>query len=91
MLIPTPPFPSYTSGHSTVSAAAATVLGHLFPEDATDLAARARRPSNRGCGPVSISRIDNDMGALGGGMIGRLVVSRARNDGAGETNPEGVS
>ena len=27
VLIPTPPFPSYTSGHSTISAAAATVLG----------------------------------------------------------------
>ena len=34
VLIPTPPFPSYTSGHSTISAAAATVLGHLFPADA---------------------------------------------------------
>lgn len=30
-LIPTPPFPSFTSGHATISAAAATVLGDLFP------------------------------------------------------------
>ena len=33
-LIPTPPFPSYTSGHSTFSAAAATVLAGFFGTDA---------------------------------------------------------
>lgn len=32
-LLATPPFPSYTSGHSTFSGAAATVLGHFFGED----------------------------------------------------------
>ena len=55
VLIPTPPFPSYTSGHSTISTAAATVLGHLFPEDEADLAARPTRPRTRGCGPASTS------------------------------------
>jgi hypothetical protein len=29
----TPPFPAYTSGHSTISAAAAEVLTHLFGDD----------------------------------------------------------
>ncbi len=32
-LLPTPPFPSYTSGHSTFSAAAATVLAGFFDTD----------------------------------------------------------
>jgi membrane-associated phospholipid phosphatase len=32
-LLTTPPFPSYTSGHSTFSAAAAAVLGDLFGDD----------------------------------------------------------
>lgn len=32
--IPTPNFPSYTSGHATVAAAAATVLSHYFPRNA---------------------------------------------------------
>jgi hypothetical protein len=31
-LIPVPNFPSYPSGHSAFSAAAARVLGHIFPE-----------------------------------------------------------
>jgi hypothetical protein len=32
-LLPTPPFPEYTSGHSTFSGAAATVLASFFGED----------------------------------------------------------
>lgn len=33
-VIPTPNFPSYTSGHSTISAAAAATMARLFPADA---------------------------------------------------------
>ena len=82
-LIPTPPFPSYTSGHSTISAAAATVLGYLFPADEAALAARANEARNSRLWAGIHFPIDNEMGALGGGMIGRLVVARAREDGAG--------
>lgn len=32
-LLPTPPFPSYSSGHSTFSSAAATVLANFFGDD----------------------------------------------------------
>jgi len=32
-LIPTPPFPAYTSGHSTFSTSAARLLGHFFGTD----------------------------------------------------------
>jgi membrane-associated phospholipid phosphatase len=35
-----PNHPSYPSGHSCVSAAAATVIGHLFPEEAAEVNAR---------------------------------------------------
>jgi membrane-associated phospholipid phosphatase len=82
VLIPTPPFPSYTSGHSTISTAAATVLGHLFPEDDADLAEKATEAKSSRLWAGIHYPIDNDMGALGGGMIGRLVVARARADGA---------
>jgi membrane-associated phospholipid phosphatase len=80
VLIPTPPFPSYTSGHSTISTAAATVLGHLFPEDASDLAGKANEAKSSRLWAGIHYPIDNDMGALGGGMIGRLVVARARGE-----------
>lgn len=32
-LLQTPPFPEYTSGHSTITAAAATMLTHLYGDD----------------------------------------------------------
>jgi membrane-associated phospholipid phosphatase len=38
-LLPTPPFPSYTSGHSTFSAAGATVLAGFFGTDAVQFTA----------------------------------------------------
>ncbi|MEA2584281.1 MAG: hypothetical protein QOF33_2366, partial [Thermomicrobiales bacterium] len=82
VLIPTPPFPSYTSGHSTISAAAATVLGHLFPADAADLAVKAVEAKNSRLWAGIHFPLDNEVGATGGGMVGRLVVVRARADGA---------
>ena len=36
----TPPFPSYVSGHASVSGAASTVLAHFFPAEG-GVAARA--------------------------------------------------
>jgi hypothetical protein len=82
VLFPTPPFPSYTSGHSTISAAAATVLGHLFPDDAADLATRAEEAQDSRLWAGIHFPIDNEMGAVGGGLVGRLVVAHARTDGA---------
>jgi membrane-associated phospholipid phosphatase len=82
VLIPTPPFPSYTSGHATISTAAATVLGHLFPADEDALLERADEANRYRLWAGIHFPIDTEMGALGGGMIGRLVVARARDDGA---------
>ena len=49
-MIGLPNFPSYTSGHSTFSGAAAEVLSYLFPSGAAELRARRRRrPPSRGC------------------------------------------
>ena len=81
--MPTPPFPSYTSGHATISAAASTVLAHLFPEDEVALAARAEEARNSRLWAGIHFPIDNDMGAVAGRMVGRLVAERARTDGAG--------
>lgn len=82
VLIPTPPFPSYTSGHAAISAAAATVLGHLFPANEVTLRDRAEQAKHSRLWAGIHFPIDTEMGALGGGMIGRLVVARARADGA---------
>jgi membrane-associated phospholipid phosphatase len=80
--LPTPTFPSYVSGHSTYSAAAAEVLAHLFPDAADYVRYKA--------GEAGLSRIyggihfraDNTAGLRLGRQIGRLVVRRAERDGA---------
>jgi membrane-associated phospholipid phosphatase len=80
VLIPTPPFPSYPSGHATISTAAATVLGHLFPDQEAALAARAEEARNTRLWAGIHFPIDNDIGAVLGGLIGRLVILRDRDD-----------
>jgi membrane-associated phospholipid phosphatase len=72
---PTPPFPSYTSGHATISGAAATVLGHIFPDDADSLDARAVEAKNSRLWAGFHYPIDNDVGLAHGRQIGRLVLA----------------
>ena len=74
VLIPTPPFPSYTSGHATISAAAATVLGNVFPSHASELSEKADEAKNSRLWAGIHFPIDNEVGAAGGARIGRLVI-----------------
>ena len=57
------------------------MLGYLFPTDEANLAVRASEAKNSRLWAGIHFPIDNEMGALGGGMIGRLVVTRGREDG----------
>ncbi len=74
VLIPTPPFPSYTSGHST-SSAAATILGHLFPSHATRMDARAAEAKDSRLWAGIHFPFDNETGATGGERIARMVIA----------------
>jgi membrane-associated phospholipid phosphatase len=73
-VIPTPNFPSYTSGHSTISSTAAVILGQLFPEEAMYFLSQAQE--------AAISRLwagihfpqDNINGFTVGQQIGREYV-----------------
>jgi membrane-associated phospholipid phosphatase len=73
VLFPTPPFPSYTSGHATISGAAAAVLGRFFASDAQALDARAVEAKNSRLWAGFHYPIDNDVGLAHGRQIGRLV------------------
>jgi membrane-associated phospholipid phosphatase len=74
----TPPFPSYPSGHSTISTAAAVVLGELFPSRAAEYLHRAEEASNsRVYGGVHY-RFDVVDGDSLGARVGRLVARRMR-------------
>jgi len=78
-----PNFPSYTSGHSTFSAAAATVLGYIFPERATEFDALALEVSNSRVYGLIHFRFDCEIGLEHGRKIGEFAISRAKSDGSG--------
>ena len=81
-LFSTPPFPSYPSGHSTVSTAAAEVMSELFPDVAGIYRLKAEEASvSRVWGGIHY-RFDIVTGDSVGARVGRAVVARAREDGA---------
>ena len=77
-----PNFPSYPSGHSTFSSAAATTLTYLFPEGATSFSTMAAEAGmSRLYGGIHY-RSDITGGGEHGKRVGAAVVSYARGDGA---------
>lgn len=77
-----PNFPSYTSGHSTFSGAAAVVLGYIFPSDAAQFDAWAQEAADsRVYGGIHF-RFDSEAGLTTGRTVGNYAVERARKDGA---------
>ena len=78
---PTPASPGFVSGSAAYSAAAARVLGQVFPGDARRFARRAREAADaRVYGGVSFPR-DVNAGRSLGGRVGGLVADRAKRDG----------
>lgn len=77
-----PNFPSYISGHSTFSAAAATILGHILPARASDYTNMANEASiSRMYGAIHY-RSDCEKGLETGNKVGAFAIARARTDGA---------
>jgi membrane-associated phospholipid phosphatase len=88
--IPTPPFPAYTSGHSTFSGCTAAVLESLFPGAKIVDALGQSVGFNTAAEQAMMSRLyggihyhsDNEEGLICGRRIAELVLRRAQNDGA---------
>lgn len=77
-----PNFPSYISGHSTFSGAAATFLGHIVPERASQYQAMANEASvSRMYGGIHY-RSDCEQGLVVGKNVGQFAINRAQSDGA---------
>lgn len=77
-----PNFPSYVSGHSTFSGAAATILGYLIPGKATLFNEMALEASySRLYGAIHY-RSDCEVGLEMGKKVGSYAILRAQNDGA---------
>ena len=78
-----PNFPAYTSGHSTFSAAAATVLGYVFPSEVANLDALAKEASeSRIYGGIHY-RFDCETGLTHGKKIGAYAITKGKADGSG--------
>jgi membrane-associated phospholipid phosphatase len=77
-----PNFPSFTSGHSTFSGAAATVLSHLFPEHGEYFHTEAEEASVSRLYAGIHYRSDIEVGLTHGKVIGGYAVRRALEDGA---------
>jgi len=77
-----PNFPSYTSGHSTFSAAAAEVLSYLFPGSAASFEADKEEASISRLYAAIHYRSDIETGKDHGKRIGGYTVRFARQDGA---------
>lgn len=78
-----PNFPAYTSGHSTFSSAAASVLSYLFPEQATFFNEQAKEASlSRLYGAIHY-RSDIEAGSSHGTRLATYTIGWANSDGAG--------
>lgn len=78
-----PNFPSYISGHSTFSGAAAVILGHLVPERADAYMAMAEEAArSRFVGGLHYNKSDCVAGMEVGKNVGNYAVQRAMTDGA---------
>ncbi len=77
-----PNFPSYISGHSTFSGAAAAVLGYIIPNNAAKYNAMALEASlSRLYGAIHY-RTDCEVGLVTGKNVGDFAVKRGQVDGA---------
>jgi membrane-associated phospholipid phosphatase len=77
-----PNFPSYTSGHSTFSAAAAAVLSYLFPSGAASFAGmRDEAGISRLYGGIHYPS-DIEAGKAHGNRIATYTLNFAQSDGA---------
>ncbi|MCF0075169.1 phosphatase PAP2 family protein [Dyadobacter sp. CY261] len=77
-----PNFPSYTSGHSTFSGAAAEILAHIFPDKKKEVDDMASEASVSRIYGMIHYRFDCEVGLASGHKIGGYAVQRAKTDGA---------
>jgi PAP2 superfamily len=77
-----PNFPSYVSGHSMFSSAAAAILGHLIPARAQAYATLAQQAADSRIYAGIHFTIDCTVGMTVGQKVGNYAVTRAESDGA---------
>ncbi|TAG08850.1 MAG: phosphatase PAP2 family protein, partial [Sphingobacteriia bacterium] len=77
-----PNFPAFISGHSTFSAAAATILGHIIPSKVNVYNNMAKEASDSRIFGAIHYRSDCEVGLVQGKKVGAYAITRANADGA---------
>ncbi|HEX6224912.1 MAG TPA: phosphatase PAP2 family protein [Chryseolinea sp.] len=81
-ILGTPNFPSYSSGHSTFSAAAASILSYIYPTESTQCEAWAREAAESRIYAGIHYRFDAEVGIQQGKDVAQYTLAKAQNDGA---------
>lgn len=81
-ILGTPNFPSYTSGHSTFSSAAAEVLSYLFPAEATLCRSWAQEAADSRVYAGIHYRFDSEVGIEQGKAVAEFTLAKAQADGS---------
>jgi hypothetical protein len=81
-ILGTPNFPSYTSGHSSFSAAAADILSYLYPNEAAQCAAWADEAAESRIYAGIHYRFDAEVGITQGKAVAAYTLTTLKNDGA---------
>ena len=77
-----PNFPSYISGHSSFSGAAADILSHILPANASKYEAMSNEAAMSRFISGIHTKLDCDEGLVVGKSVGEFAVQRAMTDGA---------
>ncbi len=80
LAIADPPFPGYVSGHSTISATAATILAHLFPNKRDVWEQNSQDAKNSRLWAGIHYDIDNQIGEHLGQRVGQQVLAKLYPD-----------
>lgn len=81
-ILGTPNFPSYTSGHSTFSAAASEVLSYIYPTEAAQCVAWANEAAESRIYAGIHYRFDAEVGIQQGKDVAAYTLEKMMNDGA---------
>jgi hypothetical protein len=84
VLMGTPPFPGYPSGHATISGTMAGLYSYFFPADSAYFRKKAiDAAESRFQGGIHF-RTDNEVGLVLGGKVAGAVIQKVSTDGADE-------
>ena len=84
LLLRTPPFPGYPSGHATVSGVMAGLYSYFFPADAAWFQENAKDAAESRFQAGIHFRTDNEVGLELGSKVAAAIIQKVKSDGAGD-------